>query len=128
MTPVYNSDGSINYAYTAYGKEPNKNLAIMASGIYFILGFIHLYLGIRFKAKFMISLIVGALLEAVGFGTRIGSISRPFETGLYAGQQSLIVISPVFICATQYVILGKLINIVDPKQSPIPPNWIARLF
>ncbi|KAJ3250082.1 hypothetical protein HK103_004090, partial [Boothiomyces macroporosus] len=121
-------DGSINYAYTAFGEKPNKNLAYMASCVNFIIGFAHLYLSVRYKAKFMIALILGTFFEGLGYATRIGSINNPFDIGMFAGQQSLIVISPVFICATQYVILGKLINCVDSKLSPIPPKWIASLF
>ena len=73
----------------------------MAGSVYSFLFLAHCAFAIKTKSKLMISLTIGALLEAIGYFTRISSIAAPYSVPLFAEQQSLIVISPVLMAATQ---------------------------
>ena len=128
MQPIYNPDGTYNYKYSLFGSEPSKTLAMMAAGVFILLGLAHIFQCWRFKTKYMIPAIIGAIFEGIGYSTRIIAISTPFSVSMFASQQSLIVISPVCIAASQYMILGKIIEYVDATASPVSHTIIARVF
>ncbi|KAJ3350667.1 hypothetical protein HDU83_009490 [Entophlyctis luteolus] len=126
--PVYNSDGSYNYAYSLFHEEPSKNLAYLACGVFALLFIAHLVQAIRFRTSYMVPLILGVLFEAAGYGARIPAIDNPFNIGAYSGQSSLIIISPVLIAASQYVMMEKIMHFVDAAASPVRPSLIAKIF
>ncbi|KAJ3388200.1 hypothetical protein HDU84_000199 [Entophlyctis sp. JEL0112] len=128
MQPVNNSDGTFNYTASLFHEEPNKYFAYLAGGNFALLFIIHLIQAARLKTKYMAALIVGVLLEGAGYGVRILAINSPFDTKLFAMQQSLIVISPVLIAASQYIIMEKIICFVDTAASPVRPSLIAKIF
>ncbi|KAJ3124223.1 hypothetical protein HK100_011306, partial [Physocladia obscura] len=122
------SSSNIYKLYSPYGEKPDRNLAIMACVVYSVLFAISITQSYKFKSLYMIAALVGVFLEALGFGLRILSIDDPFEVTKYSVQQSFILIAPVLIAATQYVVLGKLIEYVDPVASPLRHDVIAKIF
>lgn len=62
------------------------------------------------------------------------SIEDPTSIPLYAVSQSLIVIAPVLVCASLYMLIGRLIRAGIPaegKQQRIlgaSPRWLPRAF
>ena len=128
MKPIYNRDGSLAYQYSIFGEKPDTNLAIMAAVVFFLIFFGHLAQGIRTRAKYMSPAIAGALMEAVGYSIRIASIQTPFNLVPYMMQQAFIIVAPIFIAYTQYVLLGKIIERVDESSSPIKHGIIAKVF
>ncbi|KAJ3199070.1 hypothetical protein HDU83_001232 [Entophlyctis luteolus] len=124
----YNSDGSIDYTNSYFGVQPNKSLAIMAGVVFAALAVIQAIQAIHYKTKYMAALVIGVLLEASGYGLRVSSIGSPFDLGLFATQQGLIVISPVLIAATQYVMVEKIMDFVGSSASPLRPSIIAKTF
>ncbi|KAJ3385205.1 hypothetical protein HDU84_002401 [Entophlyctis sp. JEL0112] len=125
---VYNSDGTYNYAYSLFHEEPSKPLAYMAAGAFAIIFVAHMIQAIRLRTIYMAALIVGVFFEAAGYGARISAINNPFSIATYAGQQGLIVISPVLIAASQYIMMEKIMQFVDEKASPVRPSLIAKIF
>ncbi|KAJ1549240.1 hypothetical protein HK405_007230 [Cladochytrium tenue] len=126
--PVYNPDGSYDYSYTLYGTKPSKTLAFVAAAVFLIAGLLHLGQSIKLRTWYMAPAIVGCALEVAGYLARTQAIDNPFSTKLYAIQQVLIVIAPVLVAATQYIVLEKIMEHVDPKLAPIRPSLVAKVF
>ncbi|KAJ3129579.1 hypothetical protein HK100_008530 [Physocladia obscura] len=125
---VYLPDGSYNYSASLYGEEPSKNLALAAGGIFALLFIAHLVQSIRFKTRYLIAAIVAAVMELTGYGLRYKSIKNPFDISGYAAQQGMIILAPVLLAASQYVVLEKIINHIGESSSPIRASLIAKIF
>ncbi|KAJ1567741.1 hypothetical protein HK405_004947, partial [Cladochytrium tenue] len=126
--PVYNPDGSYDYSYTLYGSKPSKALAFVAAAVFLVAGLLHLGQAIKLRTWYMAPAIVGCALEVAGYLARTQSMDQPFSTMLYAAQQVLIVIAPVLVAATQYIVLEKIMIHVDPTLAPIRPSLVAKIF
>ncbi|KAJ1567069.1 hypothetical protein HK405_007298 [Cladochytrium tenue] len=127
-TPVYNADGSYDYSYSLFGEKPNKQLAYVAAGVFVVTAIIHLAQAFRLKTRYMTPAIIGALMEALGYLARTKAIDDPFNTNVYAVQQFFIVISPVLVAATQYIILEHIMVHVDATLAPVRPSLVAKIF
>ncbi|KAJ3243027.1 hypothetical protein HDU78_000910 [Chytriomyces hyalinus] len=128
MDKTHNADGSINYESSPYGEQPRLILAQIAAGIFALLFLVHLGQAIRFKTRYMGAAIAGCLMEAIGYASRCISIGDPFRIATYASQHGLIVISPVLVAATQYVMLEKVIHHSYPEASPVKHTLITKAF
>ncbi|KAI9350564.1 RTA1 like protein-domain-containing protein [Zopfochytrium polystomum] len=128
MTPVYLPDGSIDWERTLFHFEPTKAGPYVMI-ILFALAFTgHVVLALRLKTTYMIPMIIGCLLEVIGFVARELAADHPFDNGLYAMQQFLIIIAPVFFAASLYLILKHIIHVVDDALSPLKPKLIGLVF
>ncbi|KAJ3129580.1 hypothetical protein HK100_008531 [Physocladia obscura] len=125
---VYLPDGSYNYSASLYGEEPSKNLALAAGGIFALLFITHIVQSIRFKTRYLIAAIVAAFMETTGYGMRYKSINNPFDVSGYAAQQGMIILAPVLLAASQYVVLEKIILHIGESSSPIRASLIAKIF
>ncbi|KAL1958326.1 hypothetical protein VTO42DRAFT_4643 [Malbranchea cinnamomea] len=68
-------------------------------------------------AKFFIPLVIGAWIEVAAYLVRCFSVEEPESVPLYAVSLSLMVIAPVFICASLYMLIGQLIRSGIPKRG-----------
>lgn len=85
----------------------------------------------RTRAFYVIPLLIGCLIEAVGFGARIASgIEAPnFTLGPYIVQALLILITPALLAATVYMILGYIILAANGEtHSMICKKFLTKLF
>jgi hypothetical protein len=88
------------------------------------------------RTRYYIPLLIGAAFEIVGYGVRCGSVKSPSDVGLYAASNSMIVVAPVFICASLYLLMKRLILATNEKTGVdggqrilgIPPRWLPRIF
>ncbi|KAI9354290.1 RTA1 like protein-domain-containing protein [Zopfochytrium polystomum] len=128
MKPIYLPDGSFDWDKSLFHFEPSKPGAYIIIAFFFLAFVIHTVQAVRLKAGYMAPLIVGCLLEIFGFTARVIAAKSPFDTGPYAGQQTLIIIAPVFFAATLYLILKHIVAGVDPSVSPLRPTRIAWIF
>jgi RTA1 like protein len=83
---------------------------------------------------------VAALLSSAGYGVRNASTQKVNSIDLYAASSGLIVISPIFICASLYLLLSRIIvrslppssDLVAKKKPQvffgIAPRWIGKVF
>ncbi|KAJ1561650.1 hypothetical protein HK405_003266 [Cladochytrium tenue] len=106
MLPVYNPDGSYDYSYSPFREKPNKQLAYAAAAVFIATALVHIIQAFRLKARYMAPAFIGALMEA----------------------QFFIVIAPVLVAATQYIILEHIMVHVDAKLSPVRPSLVAKIF
>ncbi|KAJ9623768.1 hypothetical protein H2204_011060 [Knufia peltigerae] len=122
-----------------YFYSPSTAAAVVFSVLYLLLTLWHFYINFivarrRFvKHKYTIPLFVAALISTVGWVVRILSVRNDTSIPLYATSASLIVISPIFVCASLYLLLTRLIRATlpnGPAQSffGIKPSWMGRLF
>jgi hypothetical protein len=85
-------------------------------------------------ARFFIPVCIGAVMEVAGYIVRCISVQRPRNIPLYAVSSSLIVLAPVFICASLYLLIGRLVRAGIPMQGKqqrilgISPHWLPRGF
>ena len=104
--------------------------ATVTAMILFLLTFVALFVWIILKrAWYTIPLLVGCLLEGIGYGTRIPLVTKPVgQIPLYAAMHASIIIAPVFNAAIAYVLLGRLMHAVGDQHSLIRPKLVARIF
>jgi hypothetical protein len=77
----------------------------------------------------MITLLIGCILEVIGYGTRIPLVLNPIgQILLYAVMNGCIIIAPVFNAAIEYVLFGRLIHALGDHYSFIKPRLIAWIF
>ncbi|KAJ3156635.1 hypothetical protein HDU86_003859 [Geranomyces michiganensis] len=88
----------------------------------------HIFYLRKYRTTYMWPMVVGALMEALGYAIRLYSRTQVSATGPYAGQQVLIIVAPVFVAAACYVILGRTIRNVGAEYSFIPPRWLSGIF
>jgi len=48
------------------------------------------------------------LVEITGFSTRLVSIQNQTNTSLYSAQYAFLVLAPIFLAASVYVMLGRM--------------------
>ncbi|KAJ1556437.1 hypothetical protein HK405_006868 [Cladochytrium tenue] len=116
------------YSLSLYRFEPSKNAALTAAAIYFVLLVPHIAMTLRARSWYMIAAIICIIAEFLGYLARYESITQPYSILWYAIQNSLIIVSPVFAAATQYIILGRIIEHVAPDRSPLSHTVVAKLF
>jgi len=84
------------------------------------------------KHRYTICLLVAAIISTAGYSIRTPSIENPSNVGLYAASASLIVISPIFVCATLYLLLARLIQLYLPARHQtffhVSPRLLGKLF
>ncbi|KAH8198544.1 hypothetical protein TruAng_007276 [Truncatella angustata] len=71
------------------------------------------------------------LKDSIGYGGRIGSALETPDWTLtpYIIQTLLILIAPALFAASVYMILGRIIRLVDgEKYSVIPARWLTKIF
>ncbi|RAQ59518.1 RTA1 domain protein [Aspergillus flavus] len=149
-------------------KTPNQPQAEMGDSIYFYnpslaasilftilytipllyhtyLSLIAPYTGHQKKVPYFIPIAIGAATEVAAYAIRAASVHQQDNIGLYATSSSLIVIAPVLVCASLYILIGRLIRssagggratsssdteTKEPVQlfGRFSPSWIPRVF
>ena len=85
-------------------------------------------------ASFFIPVCIGGLMEVGGYACRCISVKKPRNIPLYATSSSLVVVAPVFVCASLYLLIGRLIRALIPKSGKhqnilgISPRWLPVCF
>ena len=73
-------------------------------------------------------MVVGTVMEIVGYGFRARAHKDPYSIINFVVQYFFIVVAPVFFSASIYTILSKMINVVGRQYSPIPPRLLLVIF
>lgn len=98
------------------------------------------------RTLYYIPMVIGAAFEVIGYAVRCGSTRSPNDVGLYASSATFIVLAPVFICASLYMLIARPVpSTTDDELSGqddaegekeqqklrilwIKPRWLPRLF
>lgn len=119
--------------------NPSLPAAIVLTVMYGLLATWHFYSciikphNLPEKHRYTIPLFVAAAISTVGFAVRAAATNDVSNIGLYAPQASLIIISPIFVCASLYLLLANLVRRCLPdvgaqKLFGIGPHWLGRIF
>ena len=122
-----------------YFYGPSTAAAVIFTILYFSLALYHFYLCFIYsrkqplRHKYTIPLFVAGVVSTAGYAIRIASIKSLDSVSLYATSASYVVISPIFICATLYLLLTRLIRFNLPEGPAqvflrISPRWLGRIF
>ena len=125
------ADSNTTQEWVAYHYNPSLAAAAIFCGLFALSSALHFYQLIRTRAFYMIPLLIGALMDAIGFGVRIASsIESPDWTlAPYIVQAVLTLVAPAFLAASVYMILGYIIQAVDGEHhSMIRKKWLTKLF
>jgi hypothetical protein len=98
--------------------------------ILFIIAFFgHSFLTFRYRTWYFSTIIVGTLMEVVGYVFRcLSSQKDPYSIPFFVVQYFFIVVAPVFFSAAIYTIITIMINRVGREYAPVPPKVILWIF
>ncbi|KAI9043838.1 RTA1 domain-containing protein [Aspergillus affinis] len=126
-----------------YFYNPSLAASILFTILYFLPLLYHIYMTFlvprankSHRPGSFIPILIGALLEVAGYAIRCASIKQPTNIPLYATSATLIVIAPVFVCASLYVLTNRLIQSSPVGEKPrssclpicVPLSWLPRIF
>ncbi|PYH97598.1 RTA1-domain-containing protein [Aspergillus ellipticus CBS 707.79] len=110
---------------------PSLAAAVMFVALFGLSTILHFQQMISTRTWFMITFIIGGILETIGYiGRILSAIEAPnYTVGPYAMQSALILIAPAFLAATIYMELGRIINLTH-AESPyvVRPKWLTAIF
>ncbi|KAF3385883.1 hypothetical protein DPV78_012447 [Talaromyces pinophilus] len=127
-------------AESIYFYDPSLAASILFTILYMLPFGYHLYmsvLGRYFSGRYnrvgyFVPIMIGAGIEIVAYATRAASVKSPDDVGLYATSSSLIVIAPVLVCASLYILIGRLIGSTGKRPllfgGRVSSIWIPRIF
>lgn len=115
--------------YKLYQYTPQLVPAIIAAGLFALGGIAHIILLRKLQAKYFVPFVVGCFMEALGYGGRIWSHFDPTGLPGFIIQALLILIAPALFAATIYMVLGRIIDLVDgERHSVIRLKWLTKIF
>ncbi|CDM34361.1 hypothetical protein DTO013E5_4886 [Penicillium roqueforti] len=117
--------------YSLYNYTPS-----LAAAIIFLLLFVflicgHIFFVWKHKTIFFITFVVGGLFEAIGYAARaVNAHEAPnYSTMPYALQSLFILLAPSLFAASIYMILGRIIRLVDgDSRSLIRATRLTKIF
>ncbi|CAI7672468.1 unnamed protein product [Penicillium pancosmium] len=126
---VQNTGEESHYRY-----DPSLAAAIVAAVLYGIAFLLTLIQWIRYKSWVWLTMVVAAAMEAIGYIARCISTQNVTEKSVYVLQFALVILAPVLMAACCYVLFGRIIFLVVPRESRtfklcwVPPRFITPLF
>ncbi|KAK3998194.1 RTA1 like protein-domain-containing protein [Cladorrhinum sp. PSN332] len=115
-----------------YDYEPN-----MAANVVFVVLFLaatlgHSFFMFKMRTWYFIPFVIGILFEAVGYIFRVisaGETHPNYSFVPYLLQTLLILLGPALMAASIYMVLGRLIRLLDAHQyALIRVNWTTKVF
>ncbi|KAL3433360.1 RTA1 like protein-domain-containing protein [Aspergillus tetrazonus] len=112
--------------WSVFFYNPSLAATVLFSILYVIPFIYHIYISYRaqkktsnkyFRYSYSVPIIIAAFLEIIAYGQRAASTQSTQDIGLFASSQTLIVLAPVLVCASLYVLLGRIIRSTCAFQS-----------
>ncbi|KAF5631757.1 rta1 domain protein [Fusarium sp. NRRL 52700] len=117
--------------YIFYNYNPNMVAAVIFIVVFGLSALLHTYQLIRYRAWYFIPFLIGCLFESVGYvGRALSAQEAPdFTKNPYIIQSLLLLLGPALLAASIYMVLGRLIRLLDAGElSIISPRWLTPLF
>ncbi|SPO01165.1 related to phospholipid-translocating ATPase [Cephalotrichum gorgonifer] len=116
--------------WSVYRYVPSLPANIVFAALFALAGLVHVYLGIRWRQwTFMGFMLLGCIVEIVGYAGRIMMHSNPFDFVGFMTQIALLTFAPVFYSAAIYITLSKTIIHYSPSISRLkPPTLYIWIF
>ncbi|TDL29586.1 RTA1-like protein [Rickenella mellea] len=108
---------------------PSNTLTGIAFGLYVAVALIQAFHMMRWGARWMAPMVIGAYTFSIGIGTRLGLHDMPDSKGIYIVFYLLVVLSPCAFIASDYILLGRMARSLNAgKHLLIPPTRITAFF
>ncbi|KAG1907124.1 RTA1-like protein [Suillus fuscotomentosus] len=101
----------------------------VAFSLVLLIAFTQTYRIIYKGARWMWPMVVGEYIYAIGFGFRFALHYNPDSLAIYIVEYLMIVLSPCFFIAANYVLLGRLARDIGcTYQVLLPVRWLTLIF
>ncbi|KAA8910582.1 RTA1 like protein-domain-containing protein [Sphaerosporella brunnea] len=115
--------------FVFYRYTPSLAAATIFMLAFFATSILHAVQLFRTKTWYFIPLLIGALMEAIGYIGRMQSAHDTNSLGPYMQQSLLLLIAPSLFAASIYMVLGRLIRVVGAERySLFSPRWLTKIF
>ncbi|KAG9668870.1 RTA1 protein, partial [Aureobasidium melanogenum] len=113
------------YAYT-----PSAAAAGAFMGIFAVATVAHIFYLPKLRQCFFIPMIIGGIMEVGGLYGRFWGHSSKNNFKAYVLQALLLTPAPIFLAATMYMTLGRVIIALDADKDHtlIRPRWLSKIF
>ncbi|KAJ8117509.1 hypothetical protein OPT61_g1309 [Boeremia exigua] len=116
-------------AYVLYRYYPSQVAAIIFVVLFALTTIFHVFQLIKRRTWYFIPLVVGGLFEVIGFVGRVLSKDDIWALGPFIMQSLLILVAPALFAASIYIILGRVILMVDGERySMVRQKWLTKTF
>ncbi|KAJ0416427.1 RTA1 like protein-domain-containing protein [Aspergillus carlsbadensis] len=120
-----------NAPWAYYRYHPSEAAAILFTILFAITTFVHLYQLCRHRTLFFIPFVIGGFFEWVGYIGRILSSqeSPNWSMGPYIQQTLLLLLAPALFAASIYMMLGRIVVLLDAEHLSIfRKKWLTKFF
>ncbi|KAH8654391.1 RTA1 like protein-domain-containing protein [Ilyonectria robusta] len=115
-----------------YKYDPSLAAAVIFIVCFGLSGIYHVFQVVRLKSWYFIPFIIGCLVEVIGYVGRALNASEKsgqWTQGPYIIQALLLLLGPPFYAASIYMVLGRLIRLLDAeKYSMVKLKWLTKFF
>ncbi|KAL8921052.1 MAG: hypothetical protein Q9208_005943 [Pyrenodesmia sp. 3 TL-2023] len=121
-----NRNGPYDARVVIYGYTPSFALCILAIVLFAVAFAVHVLQLVRYKTWFFTPFALACFLETVGYIFRsLSSKNNPYHIIWFVVQYFMIVVAPVFISASIYVCINKLIAWAKSVGYVLDQWWLA---
>jgi len=115
--------------FVLYHYDPTLVGAIIFAVLFFTSSVWHAIQIFRTRSWFFTPLLVGGLFETFGYIGRISSHFNKDALGPFIMQSVLLLVAPALFAASIYMILGRIIDLLEAeKYSVIRTKWLTKFF
>ncbi|KAH6971054.1 RTA1 like protein-domain-containing protein [Ilyonectria sp. MPI-CAGE-AT-0026] len=115
--------------YELYDYEPSSAAAMIFLLAFGLVTIWHVWVIIRHRAWYFTPLLIGCIMETVGYVGRFLSTSNPSSLGPFMIQTLCLLVAPALFAASIYMVLGRLILFLRVSTlSPIKPTIMTKIF
>ncbi|KAI9716839.1 MAG: hypothetical protein M1828_007500 [Chrysothrix sp. TS-e1954] len=112
-----------------YAYSPNVGAAILYVVLFGLATLLHSYQVFRRRTLFFIPLIIGSIMETIGYGCRFQGHKKPGELSAYIVQDLFLILAPIFFAATLYMAFARIIRSVRAEHlALLRPSRITKTF
>ncbi|KAF2187906.1 RTA1-domain-containing protein [Zopfia rhizophila CBS 207.26] len=116
-------------AWVPYRYVPSKVAAAVFVAAFVLTTCLHVFQLVKKRTWYFIPLVVGGFFEFVGYIGRILSNNDIWALGPFIMQSLLLLVAPALFAASIYIILGRIILLVDGERySLIRQKWLTKAF
>ncbi|KAH8662575.1 RTA1 like protein-domain-containing protein [Xylariales sp. PMI_506] len=124
------SSDSIEFIFYRY--QPSMAAAVIFIVIFATVSIFHIVLVAQRKTYYFIPFVIGCLFETVGYigrGMSAHETYPNFTTNPYVIQSMLLLLGPTLYAASIYMILGRLVVLLEAENyAIIKPRWLTKFF
>ncbi|KAJ4989968.1 Protein RTA1-like protein 8 [Stagonosporopsis vannaccii] len=115
--------------WVPYRYHPSRTAAVIFVVVFALTTVLHAFQVCKRRTWYFIPLVVGGIFEILGYVGRILSTKDLWALGLFIMQSLLLLIAPALFAASIYIVLGRIIILVDgERHSLIRQKWLTKIF